>query len=109
MSKHIPGPWVIDKVSGGWAVRAPKWGYVAIHETSGLSHFDERQEANRRLIAAAPDLLAALTAAVEAIEHGGLDDVMCCNGWNCGCRAATNGDRLVHDLRAAIAKATGEA
>ncbi|MCO7494743.1 hypothetical protein [Stenotrophomonas maltophilia] len=90
-SKHIPGPWVIDKVSGGWGVRAPNWGYVAIHDTSGLPHFDERQEANRRLIAAAPDLLEALVIAREYAAYA----------------QAEPGDLALID--AAISKATGGA
>lgn len=65
MSKHTPGPWEIEKVSGGWGVRAPNWGYVAIHNTSGLPHWDEGQEANRLLIAAAPELLEALVHMVQ--------------------------------------------
>lgn len=90
-SKHIPGPWVIDKVSGGWGVRAPNWGYVAIHDTSGLPHFDERQEANRRLIAAAPELLEALQVAELALRERGL---RACGEYK--------------QIEAAIAKATGE-
>ncbi|MFL4516241.1 hypothetical protein [Stenotrophomonas pavanii] len=68
-TKHTPGPWVIEKLSGGWGVRAPNWGYVAIHNTSDLPHWNEGQEANRRLIAAAPDLLGALSRAVRETEQ----------------------------------------
>lgn len=78
---------------------------------SGVSRAfaNDAVEAHERLRAAAPEMLQALTSVVEALDKGGLDDVMCCNGWDCGCRAATNGELLVHDLRALIAKATGAA
>ena len=67
------------------------------------------QRGHDAALRAAPELLEALTVAVAAIDKGGLDDVMCCNGWECGCRAATNGELLIHDLRVVIAKATGGA
>lgn len=108
MSKHTPGPWV---VRCDYVVQAPAYEdgrLVPVAQPYGVNCDGTDLFANARLIAAAPELLEALNAAVEAIEHGGLDDVMCCNGWDCGCRASTNGDLLVHDLRAAIAKATGK-
>ncbi len=91
-SKHTPGLWEIEKVSGGWGVRAPNWGYVAIHNTSGLPHWDEGQKANRRLIAAAPDLLAALQVAELALRERGL---RACGEYK--------------QIEAALAKATGGA
>lgn len=75
---HTPGPWVVDdgskSVLGGFTVQAktgrPKptpsaTGYAVIASPwpHGPSLEDRRmQEANARLIAAAPDLLAALKA-----------------------------------------------
>lgn len=100
-SKHTPGSWTLWGRADPSQVIASESGFVA--QTVGGN-----DEANARLIAAAPELLQALTAVVEAIEKGDLDDLMCCNGRDCGCRAATNSDLLVHDLRALIAKATGE-
>jgi hypothetical protein len=37
-----------------------------------------------------------------------LDDLMCCSGHDCGCRASTNRDWLIYNINAAIAKATGK-
>jgi hypothetical protein len=68
---HTPGPWIagpIDKA--GWVdivrdikdCNHPQWGYPF----AACKHFD--QEANARLIAAAPELLEALQILVEAAE-----------------------------------------
>lgn len=103
-SKHTPGPWEIEKVSGGWGVRAPNWGYVAIHNTSGLPHWDEGQEANRRLIAAAPDLLIKLTGLIGAAEYLQAR-VVETRGADC----MDNLDVAIDEARTAIAKATGGA
>lgn len=105
-SKHTPGPWTYQENSDAYThiVRGPT--NCLICQLSQSTHVEI--EANARLIAAAPEMLQALTAVVEAMDKGGLDELMCCNGRECGCRAATNGDLLVHELRALIAEATGE-
>lgn len=92
-AKHTPGPWTIEKTSDGYGVRAPQWGYVAIHHSSGLPHWEEGQAANRLLIAAAPDLLEASQWAANYIDT--IID--------------PNALRVLASLRAAIAKATGAA
>lgn len=85
----------------------------AICRAKGARPSAELVESQRATImkarAAVAELINGLKQAVAAIEHGGLDDLMCCDGRDCGCRAATNGDRLVHDLRAALARVTGSA
>ncbi len=55
--KHTPGPWVysFESVDPEWAVVTTVGGAVIANVNA-----DHRQEANARLIAAAPDLLAAL-------------------------------------------------
>jgi hypothetical protein len=98
MSKHTPGPWETDRdnihtgqiaiihhcLNNNWVeVWSPNW---PIDEAE--------QEANARLIAAAPEMLEALRAA-----------------WNCildlpGTQAQVEATELVYN---AIAKATGEA
>ena len=106
-SKHTPGPWTVIKNGAGCRdVGTAITGLVTCF-THGIPD-DPTDAANARLIAAAPEMLQALTAVVEAMDKGGLDELMCCNGRECGCRAATNGDLLVHELRFLIAKATGE-
>ena len=68
VSKHTPGPWRIDE-----------WGDIVaglrdIAETAhiwndgGDDTLPEMRRANARLIAAAPDLLAACKALLDAIE-----------------------------------------
>jgi hypothetical protein len=84
MSNHTPGPW--------------RELYTRVDDASGyqIAHLDlhgkseGERDANRRLIAAAPDLLKALRALVLADQEQGLDDT------------------LFDAARAAIAKATGE-
>ena len=98
-NKHTPGPWVIEHLD--WAQK----GYVfinakdhdAIAQVVWLMEDDEKmgrnsptEEANARLIAAAPDLLQALIDAVDLIETV----------------SPFEGDTL-RNARAAIAKATG--
>ncbi|MFO0447229.1 MAG: hypothetical protein ACK52I_00840 [Pseudomonadota bacterium] len=67
-TKHTPGPWHRNEEdgtianSGGMVVAA---AYELRHETTS-----DVEEANARLIAAAPDLLAALDALIVAIYEG---------------------------------------
>jgi len=51
---HTPGPWHADKSGAGWEVRPNR----NVHAVTILGHEDE---ANARLIAAAPEMLEALT------------------------------------------------
>lgn len=109
--KHTPGPWKItDKIDGQFAY-TPRIhvGPAVVYYTAGYhtakqdSEFKAIADANARLIAAAPDLLAALERLSFAAE----------------CRDNTMGDacRLIEvkaelasanqQARAAIAKATG--
>lgn len=90
MSAHTPGPWTvsIEGLVGSYRVEES-----AAHEREAIRADDNERacritEADARLIAAAPDLLAAL----EQIARTGYTDI---------------GDRLM--VEAAIAKATGAA
>ena len=81
MSGHIPGPW-------GCVTRRGSWDWVVYQasdpniEICQMFHddteFNETGEANARLIAAAPDLLAALKAMVDRWEPdcSGQDRIM---------------------------------
>ena len=53
--KHTPGPWVFSFES-----TAPEWAIITTEGGSVIANVnaDHRQEANVRLIAAAPDLFA---------------------------------------------------
>ncbi len=97
MSKHTPGPWVVDEANTNLVARLVNgvYEYVCEVEPSSFStreYSQDQEEADARLIAAAPELLAALKRMV-------LDG---------NCRDA-NYRALANDqARAAIAKATGE-
>jgi len=67
MSKHTPGPWKVHLVDGALIVDDAGW---EVAEASGDYDTDaDRMEANARLIAAAPDLLAALKHARSQMQH----------------------------------------
>ena len=86
--KHTPGPWHIG-MKPGPILYGPKGEQIIDLRTSILP-VDEDQ-ANARLIAAAPDLLGELRNAVRCAER----DAGSAPGW-------------VRKARAAIAKAIGE-
>jgi hypothetical protein len=90
MTQHTQGPWIITNgrcIYGNGDFIKP---FVASVEDD---HNDAETEANARLIAAAPDLLAALQAIVTGNVYGNPTQ------WNLAI------DRGI----AALAKATGEA
>ena len=106
MSSHTPGPWRYDTDPNGWEFRIAQGddapytpGYsdvahFAVNTVRGESR--DTQEANARLIAAAPDLLAALEAIWPFVEE---DD---------GGFATPQYQAAIDQVRAAIAKARGE-
>lgn len=68
MTEHTPGPWTRDENDGrskldqaAW-VRGPSGYFIASAFDFNRTDRDAEVEANARLIAAAPDLLAALVA-----------------------------------------------
>lgn len=77
MSKHTPGPWTADVESGTgdyvvWGPGPPgsKTAFVANIGTSpGEPIAFDVAKANARLIAAAPEMLAALKELREVIHH----------------------------------------
>ena len=107
MSAHTPGPWIASVQRSkegrhlGWIVEASEgrggrigWPSRAYADTNEEAPRDgKEQEANARLIAAAPDLLGAADYAAEAIASvpAGFPVL----------------DRALEHLRAAIAKAEG--
>lgn len=91
-TKHTPGPWVAQE-----QCPVSNWVDIRVKSSNGWSlpfaackHFNE--VANARLIAAAPDLLAALRAAYSDIQR--------CPGHTID---------MLGRIEAAIAKATGDA
>ena len=103
-TQHTPGPWIGAGPSFG--DQFPRYtteittederygdGHIQICELP-FHHHDEENEANARLITAAPDLLEALRRLCDALEPAEMH----------------NGNRPAYNAaRAAIAKATGEA
>ena len=100
MSKHTPGPWTFDGPDGWQSldVVARHGGgnetTVAIANSidSSFAPDDETGIGNASLIAAAPELLAALQAYVSADDE---------------CMGDSIGGDIRNAARAAIAKATG--
>ena len=95
-NKHTPGPWKVigkDKTEIGALLGTPE--AIVIADTRFFQEpTNPRERADARLIAAAPDLLAACEAALDNIPYV----------------AAVQWDYdLAQQLKAAIAKARGEA
>jgi hypothetical protein len=121
-AKHTPGPWEIDppgpkKFGSGFAVQArtPEGPGFPTPSATGYYHIAEppphgpdkkaEQEANARLIAAAPDLLASKIKRVEQMERflSKLSPADRLGGYGTLLKVWIDEDR------AAIAKATGAA
>ena len=70
--KHIPGPWEIDSANRGMVAKLIDgvYDYICDCELGGElhTHSYEQEEANAKLIAAAPDLLEACQVALECIH-----------------------------------------
>lgn len=100
MTKHTPGPWSLGtpnaKEYGEVGVHGPgEYGFI-ICDLQADGYDEKTQKANASLICAAPDLLKACEEALGNLvdEDGGY---------------FSGDESLVKQLRAAIAKARGEA
>lgn len=101
-AKHTPGPWLIAKTDAAFVYALNDRGYnrfwahvIGGNLRRGESTSKVETEANARLIAAAPDLLADLQEACDRIE----DLVSRLGG--------TDPEKATKQYRATIAKATG--
>ena len=96
-TKHTPGPWHIGvrTFHAGRDVYGPKGEPVAVADDAITA--TPEAEANARLIAAAPDLLAALEALTACASMSG----------PAGTTAYLISNERMQAARAAIAKATG--
>jgi len=106
MSKHTPGPWVIDP---DWLPdEHPDWRCIIIKlddkhlRTSISGHIGE---ANARLIAAAPDLKERLQSAIDALDR--LTDLIDGTGFSYSAEFGSALDEI-DQARAAIAKVDGK-
>lgn len=110
--KHTPGPWIAsftnrkDPFARAY-IKHPSGFVCGIYggRTEEVCGADEA-DANARLIAAAPELLAALqainAALTQPVQFSGSDATGTCNILRGDCQVAAS------IARAAIAKATGE-
>jgi hypothetical protein len=103
MNKHTPGPWEVTHLRHGIVVRTEspnktKYGASRYAAIGGFDRSDPDQLsealANARLIAAAPDLLEALSRLIEIEDGPGMAVI----GW----------EGAMERAYAAIAKARGE-
>ena len=91
MSKHTPGEWIADGKDVRSTVRTPGSRLVA------EAHFredPEETEANARLIAAAPDLLAACRS-ILAMHRGGPNAV---GNWDAAYAADATRDKASAEM-----------
>lgn len=96
---HTPGPWTVDEDNKVWGKAeccdGPKCDMCRVPVASSLAEDSDMEEADARLIAAAPELLEV---AIMATSHS-------CSTFECG-------DDLLHcpvrhHAREAVAKAKG--
>ena len=111
MSKHTPGPWHQSDSTHTTKGHAVCAGERVIARVVGLGYpvgtgWSPQFDADARLIAAAPELLAALqainAALTQPVQFSGSDATGTCNILRGDCQVAAS------IARAAIAKATGE-
>jgi len=99
-TKHTPGPWTIGRIGDGTEHTAPiegagkvTVGYVELHSFEDDETTTPEQAANAALIAAAPDLLAALAKIIDRVDYD----------------STVSGTSLcIEEARAVIAKATAQ-
>jgi hypothetical protein len=99
VSKHTKGPWewVEDRLNGGYSGLVGANGEEVLFPNcrndgdEGAAWFEDfPSEADRNLIAAAPELLEALKIAIERLDDG--------SAWS---------DEHLYELEAVVAKAEG--
>ena len=97
--KHTPGPWFVTGSMTKYVEARIPGGLVqevaACGPTQADGGYGDQQQANAKLIAAAPDLLAALQLALDALAHCAAD-----RGYQ------TLQNKAAHAANSAIAKAT---
>lgn len=106
MDKHTTGPWRAERCDGGfrrfdtgdWQIVSDDLMCPAL--VWGGAGFEKIGEANARLIAAAPAMLAALQLALPHIDNA--DSPGGCDGSHDGCDHCL----AIRSVREAIAKAT---
>ena len=108
--KFTPGPWVVTFRRDGSAcisMGGLEPGQQHKQFDLLLRKGESNDEADAALIAAAPDLYAALADLLSAYAEP--DKQICCNGQHCGCQGSTVQQMAEHYARAALAKAREQA
>lgn len=67
---HTPGPWTVE------THRDVRWVVAVDKRICEFAYINAHEEANARLIAAAPDLLAALQRAIPEIAVVGMPELL---------------------------------
>ena len=94
MSKHTPGPWVVESLVDGFDIHAPEPGcFVATTSDPEMIWGAVTRKGDAHLIAAAPELLEALEELLACTEGQAIYNFM---------------EPQKKKARAAIAKAKGE-
>lgn len=112
-TKFTPGPWVATRNSSYWKVAPENRRPTDPFEIGDVCSSDPEnpdaglQEANARLVAAAPELLLSLEELLNAYSKS--DESLCCDGRDCGCMGSTVHQQAEHYARVAVAKARGAA
>ena len=108
MSAHTPGPWKVEDDGREVVVYAVE-GSCRVASIE-LDNLDDRSHALRdaRLIAAAPELLAALKDAEALLNHGDFSNGNMHPDWYGPDEGSVLAGLLVGRIRAAIAKAEGK-
>jgi hypothetical protein len=66
MSRHTPGPWVVESLVDGYDIHAPQAGcFIATTSDPEMVWGAVTRKDDARLIAAAPELLEALEIALD--------------------------------------------
>jgi hypothetical protein len=102
---HTPGPWLreseINSEGSDWILVTKDYAEIVdLRLDDGLVVSEQEQEANARLIAAAPELLAALRFVLPTLENAARHGTIDADGVNLELEAA-------REVAEAIAKAEG--
>ena len=101
---HTPGPWVSFENTDGHTIQGQNKEHVAYCDYTSDTE-ETPAKSNARLIAAAPEMLAALKALTE--HSSGTNTAFFVKGTSKAMHAAMQGQKALLDAaRAAIAKAT---
>ena len=101
MGEYTPGPWRLEVEADALHVYSPREEILHFSDAGWDEFTRATYEANARLIAAAPDLLAALEAVLRTTDINALAG----SGWTQSPAAPPNILKIAY---AAIAKATGK-